>query len=72
MTKVYCGYCGDGPYKEDYIGLGDGNIGGIINGYWFCGWCIELGYNESKEGDRWQKLTEEAKRNDATKIVKNN
>lgn len=69
MSKIYCGYCDDGPYKKDLIGVGDGNIGGVINGYWFCGWCMEYGYSEYDEPKRWKKLTREAKRRNRPKIV---
>jgi len=69
MKKAYCGYCEDGPYSREYIGVGDGHIGGIIDGYWFCSWCLELGYGEYEESERWDKLTEEAKNNNVPKVV---
>jgi hypothetical protein len=67
---TYCSYCREGPYKTELIDEKKG-IGGIINGYWFCGWCYKLGMKNctSTEKERMKKLTKTAENNNSGRII---
>ena len=56
-----CGYCSDGPYKKEHIDI-RGGVGGFINGYWFCQWCLEYGMRDKadSEKERYKMLVDEA------------
>lgn len=71
MKYIRCSYCENGRYKINQIHKGEGGIGGLINGYWFCEYCIENGMKGScsSESERWNKLVETAKNNNYPKLL---
>lgn len=67
---TYCSYCQDGPYKTELIDKENG-IGGLVNGYWFCGWCYELGMKDrtDNEQERMEMLTQAADSKNSGKFI---
>jgi hypothetical protein len=66
-----CSYCEDKNYKKKYTKPPD-CIGGYIDGYWFCKWCLEYGFKNdtSSEKERIRKLSSVAEsKNYATKSM---
>lgn len=67
-----CSYCEDGEFKENMVKPPD-CIGGYINGYWFCQWCLEYGMSDrtDSEKERIELLSEIAEQKSFTrKIIK--
>lgn len=69
---IRCGHCQDGPYKSSVVHPESNcQVGGLIDGYWFCGWCLEYGCKDQTdaETERWDALIERAQQNDSSRVI---